>query len=516
MKKNLHIFIIAIIFAFIYGICFDSKLDINGDNASYIKLAENISNSLGYSNVGVNGIEPASHFPPGYSAILSVFMFLGIHSLIFFKILNGLFLLTSLILLYYVTSKMMKNKVLALVIAILTIFSPKLINFANMAMSEMSYLFCITVAIFALSKYADKEKTAFLRSPYFYIAIVAAAASYYIRTVGMSIIFALLVFYAFRREWKQMLVSAGGIILLLMPWAIRNSLYGIESRYFGTIMTVNAWRPEQGSISTVGEMVQKMITNFDETVIKGFNELLFPFVSFVYKEPSSIILWLIGLLVLAIVLWGAWNMKKLRYLFLAFFAANIGLFMLWHGGNECRYVVPITPIIFICFWSGVYCLLGKIKLHKQNSESKIPYLFLIMLVPMMSPIYDYRQISKTPYLPQFKNYFKVAKAIQEKPILNNKVICCRKPELLSYYAKNVYAVNYSFTLNKEELIRDLIKKQVDYVVLDNLGYSSTIYYLYPAITEYPYFFTSILKLENPDTYLFEFDRAKAIVKFGEE
>lgn len=514
MKKYLHTIIIIVAFALVYGLCFDSKLDINGDNASYIKLAENMAAGMGYSNIGINGVEPASHFPPGYPTILSIFISLGINNLIFFKVLNGLFLLASLLMLYFITSKVMKNKTLALVIAILTMFSPRLINFANMAMSEMSYLFCVILVIFALFKNADKEKTAFLRSPYFYLAIVAAAASYYIRTVGMSIIFAMLVFYAFRREWKQMLVSAGGVLLLLLPWSIRNASYGIESRYFGTIMTVNPWRPEQGSISTVGEMIQKMITNFDETVLKGFKELLFPFVDIVYKDPSNLIMWTLGLLILAIVLWGAWNMGKLRYLFLAFFVANVGLFMLWHGGNECRYVVPITPIIFTCFWSGIYGLRKFFKSYKTSDDSKIPYLFLIMLIPMYSPISAYSQVSKRPYNPEFANYFKIAEIIQQEEVTRGKIVCCRKPELLSYHAKNVIAVNYAYTLDHAELIKDLIAKQVDYVLLDNLGYSSTARYLYPAVSANSDLFPAVVRLQNPDTYLLHFDREKAIEKFN--
>lgn len=502
MKKNLHPIVITLIFVAVYWFCFDSKLDVNGDNASYIKLAENISSGMGYSYVDVNGVSPASHFPPGYSAILSIFISLGINNLIFFKMLNGAFLLASLLLLYFVVSKLTENKALAFTAVVLSVFSPKLIHFSFMAMSEMSYLFMSTLVFYSLYKYS--EKNTFLRSPYFYLAIVAAAASYYIRTVGASLMFSILVFYAFRREWKEMFISLGGIVLLILPWSIRNSICGIESRYFGAITLVNGWRPEEGNISSVGEMVEKMIKNFDETVIKSFKALLFPFLETNFRTPSSLMLVIFGLLILAVVIYGAWRMGKLRYFILAFFAANIGLFLLWHGGNDSRYVIPITPFIFICFWVGVYYLIKK---------SFSPYFMLIMIFPMLFSIKDLADLSAKPYPSTFSNYFDVAKMI-DKHLPAKTVICCRKPELLSFHAKKVYAINYSFTLDDKELIKNLIKNKVDFVLFDNLGFSSTQRYLLPAINNNRELFKTVYKLQNPNTYLLKFDIQKAIEKFN--
>ena len=84
MKNKLIYFlflVIAVVLTGTYSYTLDSKLDLNGDNASYIILARNMSHGLGYASMGVDGIKPASHFPPGYSAILSVFMRMGIDNL---------------------------------------------------------------------------------------------------------------------------------------------------------------------------------------------------------------------------------------------------------------------------------------------------------------------------------------------------------------------------------------------------------------------------------------------------
>ena len=42
MKKYLPFLLMAVVFFAVYQYCFDSKLDLNGDNASYIQLGMDI------------------------------------------------------------------------------------------------------------------------------------------------------------------------------------------------------------------------------------------------------------------------------------------------------------------------------------------------------------------------------------------------------------------------------------------------------------------------------------------
>ena len=59
MKKYLPFLLMAVVFFAVYQYCFDSKLDLNGDNASYIQLARTLSDGHGYSNVSPSGFTPA-------------------------------------------------------------------------------------------------------------------------------------------------------------------------------------------------------------------------------------------------------------------------------------------------------------------------------------------------------------------------------------------------------------------------------------------------------------------------
>ena len=508
MKKNYWLPLLAgIVFCIVYVSAFDSKLDLNGDNAAYLSLARSLAEGEGYTSLTVNGRVPASQFPPAYSAFLSAFLWLGIDNLIVLKALNGILLAASLLLIYMAASRMGGNRALPFAATLLVAFCPEVQHFANIVMSEMLFLFCTALCFFACYRQTQAERP-FWRSPWFYVVILATTAAYYTRMVGLALVLAVLVFYLLRKEWWQAAVSLGGVVLLNVPWAVRNAIHGIESRYFGTIMTVNPWRPEAAQVASVGDLVEKMLHNFDETVIKGFRDLLFPFLPIDYAAPSSFWAVVGGLFVVACVFYGAWQFKPLRWWLMAYLVGQIGLFMLWHGGNGVRYVVPVAPFIYLCFYAGVYAAVRQLLRQWQARLAALPYAFLLMILPMLAPLQAQAQAAKMPYPPAYANYFAIAKAMQEQAP-EGTVCCCRKPELFSYYAPGVVATRYKYTLDADELIQGLLDQGVEFVVLEQLGYSSTYRYLYPAIQRNPQLFPVVWHLKNPDTYLLRFDREKA-------
>lgn len=510
MIKNIIyylLFIIGVVLFSAYSYSLDEKLDLNGDNANYIILARNMSNGLGYATITPDGVKPASHFPPGYSTILSVFMRMGIDNLLFFKYLNAFFLFISLCLLLFIFSRITNQVWLVFSAIILCCLSTQLLHFAGMVMSEMSYMLFTILGIFSLWRYSEEEQT-WYKYPWFWLAIVFAMVAYHIRSVGMALMLAIIVFFLFRKEWIATAAAFISEIVLMLPWILRNKHYGIESRYFGTIMTVNPWRPEEGTISSVSEFIEKMWTNLDQTVIAGFPQVLFPFAVQETNEPSGVFGIIIGLLVLAVIVWGAWNTGKLRWLLLALLAGNIGLFALWHGGNGTRYVTPIIPLIYILFYIGVFNLVNLIFKNKIKENTLSALVILFLCLPMIKPLQQMHKISAQPYNPAYRNYFHMAKEMNKK-LPKGTVVVCRKPELFAYYAPKLFATGYLYDTNPDSVIVNMIKKHADYVILEQLGYSSTPRYLYPAIQARPQLFPIAWQLNNPDTYLLKFEKEKA-------
>ena len=522
MKRSI-LYILATAFALyavlIFNYTMDPKLDLNGDNAVYIQLARSMADGNGYGSISADGtFTPANHFPPGYSTILSIAVWMGIDTLLGFKIINAIFLILSMAGLIYIVSCITRQTYMTFAIATLTLLCPVLMHFAGIVMSEMSYMFFTVLTLLALYQYSLRggenatSQWSFLRSPWFYVAIVAAIISYHIRSVGAAAIAAIIIFFLFRKEWVAAAGSTVGMVALMLPWMIRNKMWGLEGRYLDTIMVVNPWRPEEGNISSFSDFFHKILVNLDETVIKGFKEMLFPFMQINYQQTSSIIAIIGGIALVAIIFYGAWRMGRLRWAMMTFLAANIGLFALWHGGNGSRYVTPIVPMLYFCFYTGVYGLVQLAVKNRIKEHSPWLVALLLMALPMIAPIKQQHQIAKQPYPIQYQQYFAIAEELNKRPETIGKIVCCRKPELFKFYAPRLNTARYLYTTNAEELLDDLAAKNVDFIIVDQLGYSSTPRYLMPAVQKYNHCFPVVWHLEQPDTYLLRFDRNAYSIK----
>ena len=122
--------------------------------------------------------------------------------------------------------------------------------------------------------------------------------------------------------------------------------------------------------------------------------------------------------------------------------------------------------------------------------------------------------SKQKYPVQYVQFFSMAKQMK-KIAPKGSVVCSRKPQMF-WMDSQLPGVNYKYTKDAKELILDLVEKKVDYVLLDNLGYSSTYLYLYPAIQQYPQFFQqAVLRYDNTHQYMIVFERDRAANELAE-
>ncbi len=504
IKNKLIYIILLIIFLISFSNIFNPKLDLNGDNFDYLLLAKAITQGKGYVSLLSEQFTPASHFPPGYPYLIAFFMFILGNNILTFKILNGLFLFFSVGLIFKIGKTITNNVILFFSISTLILLNSHLLKFATMIMSEMSFLFFSTLAIYMIFSFPENKK--FYKSLQLYILIISISASYYIRSVGIVLLISTLLYFLIQKKWKISLSILAGFVVLYIPWAIRNSIYGIKSRYLGTVITVNPWRPEEGSIKTFSDFFNKMITNFDETVIKGFVDVLFPFTNIKYNTPSNWLLICSSIIILCLIIYGAWKMGKLKYFFILYILGNIGIFMIWHGGNGARYVVPLIPFIYLLFFNGLFFAI-RLVIKQPSIRKNAGFAFLLLSFMMIKPLDNLKKQSTSPYPAAYKNFFDVAKLVK-KNTPENIIVSSRKPQMFYYYSQR-YSTGYAFSVDNKLVIKQLYDSNVDYVILDQLGYSSTPRYLYPAIKNHPEVFKTIIHLKNPDTYLLQFQKEKA-------
>jgi hypothetical protein len=80
------------------------------------------------------------------------------------------------------------------------------------------------------------------------------------------------------------------------------------------------------------------------------------------------------------------------------------------------------------------------------------------------------------------------------------LVACRKPGMF-YYFSGRHTTYYRNTLDDLEMLKDFDEKGVDFVIFDQLGYSSTRRYLQPTINKHREKFPVVQQLKNPDTYI---------------
>lgn len=505
----LYLIILSFVFVLAYSHIFDKKLDLNGDNFGYLNFATSILHGMGYSSPYSADFPATNWFPPGYSSILAILMVFFGNNIVLFKIVNGLFFLGGILLFFSLLKKVTSNIHFAFSVCFLLLLNSGLLRLSTILMSEIPYLFFSILAIYSLAKLEDDVKI--WRSKYFYGVLLSAVAAYYLRSVGIVLAGAVILHWLFEKKWKRILGFVAGYSILYIPWMIRNSIHGIKNRYFGAITSVNNWRPEEGQINTVSGFIDKLLVNFYDTVIKGFTDVLLPFTHVDEITKSTVVVF--GSIILVVTLFGAFKTGRYRFLFVSYILGNMLVFLLWHSGNGSRYVWPLAPFIAFGFFYGFYELIGLVlKLSKKTIPKVLPYSFLIVAFFMMPMLNDMHEAAAQDYNPAYKNYFDMAKAVKKQ---GNKelVIACRKAEMF-YYFSGTYVTNYLFSLDDKEVIKHFVKYKVDYVVLEQLGYSSTGRYLYPAIIKNQELFQPVMHLLNPDTYLLYFDIEKAKKKLN--
>lgn len=495
----LYLLIISITFLFTYLYIFDSKLDLNGDNAYYYVLGKALSQGEGYVNIALISKAPNNHYPPGYPFILSLFMHIS-ESVVFLKTINGIFLIASLFMFYALFNKLSGNPRISFLATFLVVLNAHFLQYGTMLMSEMSFVFfSFLCLIFILN--TDFERDLF-KKPGTYLILIFLVVTYYIRSTGLALFGGLILFLIIKKYWKAAIFYFLGFILLAAPWIIRGQKLG-GSSYIKPLVMINPYRPELGN-ADLADYFTRFFSNFSRYLTREIPSGVFPFIQINYLNEIKISEWLAGLVILIFILYGLYRLGLKSLIIITYLITTFGILLFWpEVWTGVRFVLPVVPLLlFACVYGmyyGILMVLSSLKL-----KMKFNVLVLIILgLAFIDPIRILHAKSENDYPSAWKNYFIVADWFKSEG-LTDVVVVCRKP-MLFYLHSGTYTATYKYSVDEREVIDDLRRLQADYVVLDNLGYRQTYEYLYPAINKNQGFFRLVFKLENPDTYLLEFN-----------
>lgn len=491
------VLLLTFLIAYIYT--FDDKLAMLGDNASYYILGKSLYQGDGYVNISSINRAPNNHYPPGYPAIISVVRWFA-EGIVPVKILNGAFLLLGIIFLFEFILRTTTDIVLAFVISFLTLINANLLYYGSVMMSEVPFMFLSLLSFWAFSKTDENKLT--IRDPFLIVSILSMLAAYYVRTLGVALLAGYVLHFLLKKQWKHLAVYFGSFVLGALPWFIRGQSLGGGS-YAKQLTMINPYQPALGQAG-FGDFVDRFFNNLSRYITYEIPTALFPVKKIDYHATAEVGDWLLGLLILALIGYGLFKLPRYKWLIIGYILGTLGILMLWPDAwIGVRFIVPLIPFLGLGAYHAVYQMLSQ--LRKLNIVKKqIPaFVLLIMALFYISPMMDKHEKATEPLVPAWKNYFEVATWAKNN-LKDDVLISCGIPSSFYLYA-DTYTVRFKFSEDPKELIADLEKRKVDYVVIDQF-YGNTFRYLIPAVRKYPHRFEQVYHLKNPDTYLLKFKR----------
>jgi len=467
---------------------FDANLSLSGDNAQFINLGRSLADGHGLSET--LGDEPVPHtkYPFGFPILLAVVDILFPSSLIALKYFVVLLYAIS-IPLTYLLIRQFAELPLALGVSLLCLLSPPLLEYSHQVMSEIPFTPVALLALLLLHR-AHKSNTHSALAA----AIITIMAAYYIRSAGIILVGTGVIFFALHQKWKEAGIIAGGSLLLALPWQLRNSALG-GNDYVNQLFSVNPYDKDQGLL-TFSTLIERILANLYKY---GIDEIPRVFVPTFMPDAN----WFIGLVFSGFTLYALITGLLRRQLLAVYLACYLGLYILWpQVWSSMRFLIPAIPILFYLVLTSIEELLQLLAraLKKTPSRTGVVFFFLLIFGSNLFATNDlYEHLGRFP--PNYGNYFKAGEWIRDNTDAN-VLISCRKPFLMNAVS-NRKTTGYVFE-EPEAVIADLEKKGVNIVIFDQIGFSSTPRFLWPAIQAYETRFETIHVVRNPDTFVLRF------------
>ena len=497
------------VWAFAYFYIFNAKIDVNGDNCRYYTYATALATGQGYTDISAPTPHPTNAFPPGYPLLMMPLRFFT-DSVVAQKVLNGLFLLGGALLLFFLMIKRKLPDSLALVGACAAILSDRVLHFSTMMMSEMSCFFVSAAAIYLLT--LMKEEKPFYKDWAFYGMLVMVLLCYHIRTQGVALFAAVVLFFLCSKKWKEAAGTVAGFVVGCLPWVLRNKALGLgQSRYFESIAQVNPWRPEDGSLD-LGGIVGRFFDTLAMLVSKALPNSVIPYfkVDYTPEVSAGFLLWVAAIVLVALIVRGFWSFGKYRWVLIGYTVFTFGLISIFSTPSENRYLTSIIPFLNMGLLVGLYEVVVWALRRMGSKLAFSPWILALLLLTSVGNIKELHAMNRMPFPPAYQNFFRMGAVLKEH-VSPETVVASRKGELL-YMFSGTRVTGYAFSQDDRAVIQKMLDDGVEYVILDQLGYSSTYRYLYPAIQKND----DLFFLEGKCSRQMCFQEGKRLTTFGED
>ncbi len=481
---------------------FEPKIHTGGDSATYVLLAESLlTPGDGYSGSWEPG-PPQAHtkYPPVYPALLAPLVAIFGRNFVVLKLLSVVFTAAS-VFLFCRYARRRREPTPWFFMALAFAVSPGVIDYSRWMLSEAPFLLFALLALWQLDRDRDEEGMA---RP-FWLALLAAVISFYVRSIGALLLAAGSLSYLTRRKWRKFLVHGVVGAGLTIPWLVRNRLAeGAATPYLEEFLLSNVYNPEAGHLGLSG-MVGRF---FENGWLYASRELPRALAGSDSTWAGALPVVVLAVVVSCLVLLGLAHALRRRpgapELYFVLIGAAIMLFQA--SVNDVRYLVPLIPLILIYAMDGAGVL-------ARAARRFLPPSFPIFVAGALATLALGAQAVRVPanldmitryaagdpyadHHPAWRRFFEAAEWVKSNTP-PDAVVTVRKPRLFNVLADR-RALVYPFSTQPDSVLR--VVRETDYVVIDAI-HPTTSRYLVPALEQQPDGFHVAHQTQPPITWI---------------
>ena len=468
---------------------FDSALALHGDNAQFLILGRSLAEGHGLAHVNEPAPSPHTKYPFLFPLFLALIYSIAPGSVVAAKIgvtlVGAAAVFGAARLLPRIGSPWIAYPSVALIA-----LNPHILESSHEVMSEIPYL-CLT--LWALDGFIRWEQGK--GEKHLWGAVALAIASYFVRTVGITLIGAFLLILVVRKRFRSAVLVGAVFLLCAVPWAVRNSSIGGES-YLRQFSLVNPYEPEGERITIgrfLGVRVKENVEKYGtREIARGLLPTLVP-----DQRNLPTHLRVLGAAVSLIVLLGvAGRLARRPGAMEAYAVVYLLVCLAWPevwGG--LRFLLPLLPFLAFYGLEGAHTLLQ----WGGGAAARAGVAAVAIFLLYSAAEADLVMANRPPEYPQpWANYMAVADWAKENTPAES-VFCVRKPYLF-FVTSERRTVVYLWSHDEDKVFEKLVADGVDYVVIAPIS-GTTARYLIPALEKYRDRFEMVLKVPEPDTFL---------------
>jgi hypothetical protein len=450
----------------------DPYLFTGGDNVAYYSLARALATGRGYVDLISPGMPPETLYPPGFPLLLVPFYWLGDGS--FFVLKMESVLAAAVVL--WATWKLGREaravpEWAAAAAVWLVGLAPVFLLYTRYVLSDMSYTAAAMVGLVFFQRAALRDEAADTDRAgdrWWILGSLMAVLAFGIRTAGVALLGAALLWAAGRRRWRRAAIVAAAIGLAAAPWLIWTSQRPPETGgYFEQVRVSDRLDPDSPPMQ-LGQYPRRTVGNLAVYAVRDLPQLFWP------VSPAPLAVSVFGVIVgAALTVMGAFHLLRRRGITVwdLFGLFSLGLILVWPWTGD-RFFLTLVPLLWLVMLVGLETASRFLTGGSAPARWAATALIVVLAVGAARRVPDAWASTRAwldgeemaGYDPFWQDYFEAARWIGDHA--PDAVITGRKPTFAWYWSGGRPSLVYPFHGDPDRTWAFLRENGITHILMD--------------------------------------------------